>query len=370
MSTTVPFLEVPNEFNKERKQSDSPIRINGQKKLASSKYDFVKVKVSVEKHYYILSRFIVSRILTAVNVHYTDSVKVSLELKKKLVDLNRLDVTQAELEQHLFMILRSYKYGEVPIQRYKLMTRFHQKRVPLMILMFGTGCVGKSTLATQLGERLNIPNVLQTDLVLDLVSSLNTSAPSIPVWFKQHQSKHSYLEQYKKECIFMRDALDGDINKCLEEGKAIIIEGSHIDPNLIVDLIKTRSFRFEGNNKSFRDIYQEDVESEVTSAEPKKGLILAFFLRIQKKEEHELFFEQWLSSRSNVGSIQSLGSNFDEKLISLSNNFKHIQEYLDQQNTDFAAHINVNLHKLDETLDRMHTDVLTNIERAYQEYAF
>ncbi len=186
-------------------KEDSRIRASGQKKLASSKYDFVKVKVSLDNHYYVLSRFIVSRILTAVNVNFTDSLKISLELKKRLVDLNRLDVTQAELEQHLFMIMRNCSYGETPILRYKLMTRFHQKRVPLMILMFGTGCVGKSTLATQLGERLNIPNVLQTDLVLDLVSSLNTDAPSVPVWFHQLPSKKEFIEQYKKECIFMRE---------------------------------------------------------------------------------------------------------------------------------------------------------------------
>jgi tRNA uridine 5-carbamoylmethylation protein Kti12 len=189
-------------------KGDSRIRSSGQKKLASSKYDFVKVKVSLENHYYVLSRFIVSRILTAVNVNFTDSLKISLELKKRLVDLNRLDVTQAELEQHLFMIMRNCGYGETPISRYKLMTRFHQKRVPLMILMFGTGCVGKSTLATQLGERLNIPNVLQTDLVLDLVSSLNTNAPSVPVWFHHHKSKEEFIEQYKKECIFMREGID------------------------------------------------------------------------------------------------------------------------------------------------------------------
>lgn len=38
-----------------------------------------------------------------------------------------------------------------------------------MILMYGTGCIGKSTLSTQLGERLNVPNVLPTDLVFDML---------------------------------------------------------------------------------------------------------------------------------------------------------------------------------------------------------
>lgn len=39
--------------------------------------------------------------------------------------------------------------------------RFHHQRVPLVILVCGTACVGKSTIATQIAQRLNLPNVLQ-----------------------------------------------------------------------------------------------------------------------------------------------------------------------------------------------------------------
>lgn len=42
--------------------------------------------------------------------------------------------------------------------------RFHHQRVPLVILVCGTACVGKSTIATQLAQRLNLPNVLQASL--------------------------------------------------------------------------------------------------------------------------------------------------------------------------------------------------------------
>lgn len=41
------------------------------------------------------------------------------------------------------------------------LSRFHHQRVPLVILVCGTACVGKSTIATQLAQRLNLPNVLQ-----------------------------------------------------------------------------------------------------------------------------------------------------------------------------------------------------------------
>jgi hypothetical protein len=46
-------------------------RMDRPTKLAFSKYDFVKVRVYInEKHYYVLSRFLVSRVLTAARVNY------------------------------------------------------------------------------------------------------------------------------------------------------------------------------------------------------------------------------------------------------------------------------------------------------------
>jgi len=44
-----------------------------------------------------------------------------------------------------------------------LLCRFHHQRVPLVILVCGTACAGKSTIATQLAQRLNLPNVLQVN---------------------------------------------------------------------------------------------------------------------------------------------------------------------------------------------------------------
>lgn len=60
----------------------------------SAKYDYVKVKIWLDKHYYIFSRFILSRMLTLSQVSSQDSNKISLELKKILVDNEILEIKQ------------------------------------------------------------------------------------------------------------------------------------------------------------------------------------------------------------------------------------------------------------------------------------
>lgn len=59
---------------------------NSMKRKTYSKYDLVKVKVSLEDHFYVFSRFLISRILTLIKVKEKDSIKVTLEVKKMLVE--------------------------------------------------------------------------------------------------------------------------------------------------------------------------------------------------------------------------------------------------------------------------------------------
>jgi 2-phosphoglycerate kinase len=72
------------------------------------------------------------------------------------------DARQFQTQKALLLQLMEKRgYGEDYINRYKMMTRFHHQRVPLVVLVCGTACTGKSTIATQLAGRLNLPNVLQ-----------------------------------------------------------------------------------------------------------------------------------------------------------------------------------------------------------------
>ncbi|KAI3458310.1 hypothetical protein Pfo_014973 [Paulownia fortunei] len=203
---------------------------------ASSKYDFVKVKVWLgdnADHYYVLSRFLLSRMLTVTKIPNHVAIKIALELKKLLIDNSLLDVSQSDLEANLFKLMERRGYGEEYISRYKMMTRFHHQRVPLVILVCGTACVGKSTIATQLAQRLNLPNVLQTDMVYELLRTA-TDAPltSSPVWARDFSSSEELITEFCRECRIVRKGLAGDLKKAMKDGKPIIIEGIHLDPSI------------------------------------------------------------------------------------------------------------------------------------------
>ncbi|GJN09392.1 hypothetical protein PR202_ga27395 [Eleusine coracana subsp. coracana] len=241
---------------------------------ATSKYDFVKVKVWLGEnadHYYVLSRFLLSRMLTVTKIPNHVAIKIALELKKLLVDNSLLDVSQSDLEANLFKLMEKRGYGEDYINRYKMMTRFHHQRVPLVILVCGTACTGKSTIATQLAQRLNLPNVLQTDMVYELLRT-STDAPltSVPVWARDFNSSEELITEFCRECRVVRKGLAGDLKKAMKDGKPIIIEGIHLDPSIYL-MDEEKGVDNSRTEKKLLDSENPDISAEKTEHQPKNG---------------------------------------------------------------------------------------------------
>jgi len=68
------------------------------KKKNYSQYDLVKIKVHLKDHFYVFSRFLMSRVLTLIKVNDKDSIKITLDIKKHFVENQKTEVTQEELE--------------------------------------------------------------------------------------------------------------------------------------------------------------------------------------------------------------------------------------------------------------------------------
>ena len=220
--------------------SRPPVRV----RHSSSLYDFVKVRVRLGEaegcaadseagapRSHVLSRFLVTRTLTASCVPYESAVKVALEVKKHLVDSDQLDVTQSRLEAEIFRHLRQRGFGEDYVARYRLLSAFHQRRRPLVVTLGGSCCAHKSSLAAQLAQRLNLSNVLQTDWVSRVVTSREGQAAAELAWPPACQDK------YLRDCASVCQGVTSDLRKALQDGKAVVLEGLHVHAPLFASLL-------------------------------------------------------------------------------------------------------------------------------------
>ncbi|RKP06370.1 hypothetical protein THASP1DRAFT_31806 [Thamnocephalis sphaerospora] len=203
-------------------------------KRSTSKYDFVKVRVHLSRqHYYVLSRFLLCRMLMATKIPLVHATRIALDLKKRLVDRGALNISQMDLEEALFQLMAAHGYGQRNVRLFRTLNRLHHQRIPMVVLIGGARCVGKSTLATQLSERLNLANTIQTDLICDMARSL-LGAP---------RADHKPLSEpdaaaRAQECAMVQQALEIELRKCLSSGKSVIVEGAHVDAALYDSVLR------------------------------------------------------------------------------------------------------------------------------------
>ncbi|XP_042394667.1 P-loop NTPase domain-containing protein LPA1 homolog 1-like isoform X2 [Zingiber officinale] len=381
LSVPLPTSSVEDEPPDEKKGktvSHPPARLPSRN--ASSKYDFVKVKVWLgdnADHYYVLSRFLLSRMLTVTKIPNHVAIKIALELKKLLVDNSLLDVSQSDLEANLFKLMERRNYGEEYINRYKMMTRFHHQRVPLVILVCGTACTGKSTIATQLAQRLNLPNVLQTEMVYELLRT-STDAPltSTPVWARDFNSPEELITEFCRECRIVRKGLAGDLKKAMKDGKPIIIEDDTENTLTVPETEVTMDERGTSELKDANDsrpTLGADISSESlgdahkdlklqidNTLKPEKSgsepIIIPIVLKMAEFD-HKALLEEWVGTRTFQDKCIVKDQN---KLIS---NLKTIQDYLCSFESQGMTVVNISATTFPQTLDRLHSYLLQCIEQ-------
>ena len=331
-------------------------QVDGTRKVSTSKYDFVKIRVwlgTQPQHYYVLSRYLISRTLTVTKLPQDKAIKIALQVKKWLVDNEKLDVTQDELEEVLFRTMRECGFAGDHVRLYRMMIRFQQSKRPLIIMVCGSACSGKSTLAQALASRLNLPSVLQTDALRELLlgdGDDGYSFPFQPIWLRDDISNDDELyNQFHEECRVMRRALQGELSKCLVDGKSLIIEGLHLDPSLYSDLLSgAQSLSSVGRSSSCRvegihQLYGDPVFIP---------LVLSMDL-----EDYPILAEDWLSVR--VPSC-TYDKNKQQKVLQ---RLVKLQEYI--VGASEAEVVSVGILNFEDTLDRLHDHILRCVEQNF-----
>ena len=146
------------------------------------------------------------------------AVKIALDLKKWLVDSERFELTQHELEQLLFKFLYAAGFGDAEVARFKMVSRFQQSKRPLIIFLCGAPCGAKTRVALQLSRRLNLPNVLRTDALEEMLIGREGLSPNILSSWKEGKSENGLaadviIKRFRERCAVIRRAINGDLHK-------------------------------------------------------------------------------------------------------------------------------------------------------------
>lgn len=155
-------------------------------------------------------------------------------------------------------------------------------------------------------------------------------------------SDEALLSEYMSDCAVVRKGVTSDIDKCLKEGKSLIVEGFHIDPRL----------------------YQKEVAVQVhstsssTSSTGFSGIVVPFLLTLDEPSHWE-FLTNCPDPRYRTPAARDCG------LANLQRVQRYLCAHQDEPGVLPFLEIPINVHSFHETLDLMHDIVLERIEAEY-----
>lgn len=121
---------------------------------------------------------------------------------------------------------------------------------PRIILIGGAPYVGKSTISLHLAKKLNITQVVDTDVIREVLRSerLKKEYPylflsSCTAWeHKNKKTKKEIIKACIEYCKILDKSVKRIIDRAYELGKDTIIEGVHILPSSLERYIKKKNF--------------------------------------------------------------------------------------------------------------------------------
>lgn len=264
----------------------------------SSKYDFVKVKVTSGPHYFVLSRYLLSRMLMFSEIPAVTAVRIALDVKKRLVDSNTLTVTQEGFQTLLFQCMQEAGFGEHHVALFGTMTRFYHTRVPLVILLAGTGCCGKTTTAHNLVSMLNTHNLVHADVLVDILSAIDGPCCQDPL-FSSNLSGDELVAAWEAQCVGVAKCLEVEFAKTIQQGKVLVVEGTLLNIALYAKYFTrtTNECRSTTPTSTLEKASSRKGDRE-REKEP-RPIFMAFILQ-SHPDQQGVLISTWMASRSHM----------------------------------------------------------------------
>ena len=187
------------------------------------------------------SKELLSDSIQASGLPPDQSYEIARAIEARLIDQRRQHIAHWELEA-LAAELIEKSFDKSFAERYCLWRAWGAVDKPLIILIGGASGVGKTTLAIALANLLDIPRVVATDdlrqvmrltLAQELMPALHASSYTaykvVPATGHLDAVVAGFREQARSVCVGVKAI----ISRCIEENTSVIIDGVHLISDML-----------------------------------------------------------------------------------------------------------------------------------------
>jgi 2-phosphoglycerate kinase len=186
------------------------------------------------------SKGLMAQSIMATGLPPERSFKLATLIEARLGERDQTEVSVAELRGLAEDVLRSEEGEQVTI-RFRQWWRLGSLDRPLVVLLGGVTGVGKSTVATQLGNRLGITRVIATDQVRQVVRAffshefmpaVHHSSFNVARALSKTGDGRATVDGFLRQVADIAPGIDALVDRAVSEGGRIVIEGVHLLPDV------------------------------------------------------------------------------------------------------------------------------------------
>lgn len=203
---------------------------------------FVEGEVSGKKYTEPFSKGVLARSLIRAEMDLTQAYELAGSIEEKITNQGIELITIEDLVSIIVEVLN--ETDEVVAEKYINWRKIRKAQEPLIILIGGASGVGTSSIAFEIANRLGIRNLISTDMIREVMRKIVSKELS-PVIHKSSFTAYKAMRVpyppefdqviagYKNQVDTVAVGVDAVIERALDEGISIVIEGVHIVPGFI-----------------------------------------------------------------------------------------------------------------------------------------
>src|SRR5665647_1439861 len=203
----------------------------------------VPIHVVSESHAVPFSKGLLAQSLTATGLPPDRAYRVAQEVERLLRETGSLRISMDGLYPVVGRVLSEME-GERYLKRYEKWNHPGLRERPVIILVGGTTGVGKSTLASQLANRLGIVRIISTDSIRQVMRTFFSKAlmpeihyssfdaggaVRIPVGSNLNPNLVGFVEQVEMVTV----GVSALVERAVTEGTSLVVEGVHVVPGYL-----------------------------------------------------------------------------------------------------------------------------------------
>jgi 2-phosphoglycerate kinase len=194
------------------------------------------------------SKGVMARALIAAGLSADRAYELALAVEADLAAQDRQATTLERLEEVAVQTLGA-EDGTTAMQRLRRYRDLYELDVPIVLLVGGATGTGKSSLATDVAYRLGITRVTSTDFVRQTMRAFFSTEFMPAIHHSSFEAGRAmtgdedegnqavldgFMEQTREVLVGVRAAID----RALEEGWSMVLEGVHLVPGMLPKEIK------------------------------------------------------------------------------------------------------------------------------------